>query len=84
MQVDESVPMVGDSVPDGVLFVCSFSFALSSSLIGGLLLSDGRSALSVSQDEGVAPDVCAAPHLLADLLRFDYRVVRKLRHPIFD
>ena len=53
-------------------------------MVDGLLLADGLGALSVSQDEGVAPDVCAAPHLLADLLRFDYRVVRKLRHPIFD
>ena len=59
-------------------------FAHSSLMVDGLLLSDGLGALSVSQDEGIAPDVCAAPHLLADLLRFDYRVVRKLRHPIFD
>ena len=61
------------------LTVRSFSLARSIAniiavLVGGLLPSDGLGALPVSQDEEVAPDVCAAPHL-ADLLRLDCRVV---------
>ena len=67
---------------------CSFvQFAHSSLMVDGLLLADGLGALSVSQDEGVAPDVCAAPHLLADLLLtyFDSLSIAWLpwlRHPI--